>query len=71
MKAMNKTQLAAYAGVCVETLSNWLEPHQDELAAMGYKPGNRSIPPNVVEWICRRFLIDIEPPRHLRPNKRD
>ena len=59
MKAMTKTQMACHAGVCLETFSNWLKPHQEQLTAMGYPPGKRCIPPNVVEWMCRHFCIDI------------
>ena len=59
MKAMTKTQMASCAGVCIETFSNWLKPHQDTLTAMGYPPGRRVIPPNVVAWMCEQFDIDI------------
>ena len=61
MRAMTKTQMAECAGVCLETFNSWLEPHQAELTAMGYPPGRRSIPPNVVAWIAEQFCIDISP----------
>ena len=54
MKAMTKTQLACYAGVCVDTFTNWLKPFKEELEAMGYRKGQRIIPPNVVAWMCQR-----------------
>ena len=71
MKAMTKTQLACYAGVCVDTFTNWLKPFKDELAAMGYRKGQRSIPPNVVAWMCHQFNIDVTPRVKLRPNKEE
>ena len=71
MKAMTRTQLAGYAGVCLETFKNWLEPHQQTLTEMGYPPGRRIIPPNVVEWMCKQFNIEIDLPEKLRPIKRE
>ena len=71
MKAMTKTQMADCAGVCIETFNNWLKPHQATLAAMGYPPGRRVIPPNVVAWMCEQFDINIEPRVNLRPIKQD
>ena len=59
MKAMTKTQLAMCAGVHVSTLSSWLKPYEEELTRMGYPPGRRCIPPNVVAWICERFCIEV------------
>ena len=71
MKAMTKTKMAGYAGVCLETFSSWLEPHQQTLTKMGYPPGKRVIPPNVVEWMCHQFCIRIEPPRFLKQIKNE
>ena len=71
MKAMTKTQMADCAGVCIETFNNWLKPHHATLAAMGYPPGRRVIPPNVVAWMCEQFDINIEPRVNLRPIKQD
>lgn len=65
MKAMTKTQLAACAGVSVRTFSDWLAPIASELARMGYPPGKRSIPPNVVNYLAELFCIDIEPKAKL------
>ena len=62
---MTRTQMANCAGVCLETFSNWLKPHQTVLTAMGYPPGKRSIPPNVVAWIAETFCIDIAPQHHI------
>ena len=60
MKAMTRTQLAAYAGVSVRTLVNWCKPYQKELAQMGMTPDMRVLPPNIVKWITERFCIDID-----------
>ncbi len=60
MKAMTRTQLAAYAGVSVRTLVNWCKPYQKELAQMGMTPDMRVLPPNIVKWIAERFCIDID-----------
>ena len=61
MKAMTKTQLASLAGVSLATFSSWLKPIEGELAAMGYLPGRRCIPPHVVKHLAERFCIDVEP----------
>ncbi|MBP3790271.1 MAG: hypothetical protein J6I52_11730 [Prevotella sp.] len=60
MKAMTRTQLAAYAGVSVRTLVNWCKPYQKELAQMGMTPDMRVLPPNIAKWIAERFCIDID-----------
>ena len=60
MKAMTRTQLAAYAGVSVRTLVNWCKPYQKELAQMCMTPDMRVLPPNIVKWIAERFCIDID-----------
>jgi hypothetical protein len=71
MKSTTKTKMAEYAGVCLETFSSWLKPHQQTLTQMGYPPGKRSIPPNVVEWMCHQFCIKIDPPRYSKQIKHD
>ncbi len=60
MKAMSKTELAAYAGVDSRTLGNWLKPFREELAQIGMKPRQKVLPPNVVAWIAERLSIDID-----------
>ena len=47
MKAMTRQQLAAYAGVDVRTLRNWIKPHQRLLWRMGMPTGKGALPPNV------------------------
>jgi hypothetical protein len=59
MKAMSKQELAYGAGVSVKTLMNWLQPYQKELQGMGMKQHAKVLPPNVVQWICNRFCIDV------------
>jgi hypothetical protein len=70
MKAMTKTQLASLAGVSLATFSSWLKPIEGELAAMGYLPGRRCIPPHVVRHLAERFCIDVEPSTKFTANKR-
>lgn len=60
MKSMTRQQLAAYAGVDVRTLHNWIKPHQQLLWSMGMPKGKGMLPPNVVMWIAERFCIDID-----------
>jgi hypothetical protein len=60
MKAMTRRQIAYFAGVSVRTLSNWCKPYQHELESLGLKPNMIILPPQIVEWICNRFCIDVE-----------
>lgn len=57
MKAMTKQQLADNAGVSVKTLMGWCKPYRKRLEKMGMKPHAKVLPPNVVEFIARRFTI--------------
>ena len=61
MKSMSKQQLASYAGVTVKTLMRWLKPYEKELEQMGMKCNAKVVPPNVVEFILKRFTIIPEP----------
>ena len=61
MKSMSKQQLASYAGVTVKTLMRWLKPYEKELEQMGMKRYAKVVPPNVVEFILKRFTIIPEP----------
>ncbi len=58
---MSKQQLASYAGVTVKTLMRWLKPYEKELEQMGMKHNAKVVPPNVVEFILKRFTIIPEP----------
>ena len=39
MKSMTRKQLAARAGVTTQTLKNWMEPHLEQLYALGMPTG--------------------------------
>ena len=60
MKAMTRQQIAYYAGVTVKTLRNWCKPYRQELEALGLRPGMIILPPNIVQWICDKFCIDVD-----------
>ena len=45
MKAMYKSELAAYAGVTTRTLRRWLKPYQQQLAELGMKPKDQIVKP--------------------------
>ena len=57
MKAMTRQQLAVRAGVCRQTLNNWLKMHHQELFKLGMRP-RCLLPPSVVEWILETYCID-------------
>ena len=59
MKAMSKSELAMAAGISVDTLKRWLEPHRKQLEALGMRPGMRVLPPKVVAYIVETFCIDV------------
>ncbi len=59
MKAMSKQQLADRAGVSLKTLNRWLQPYRDELAAMGYNPSMRVLPPRIVKFIIDTLCIEL------------
>ena len=41
MKAMSKSELAMAAGISVDTLKRWLEPHRKQLEALGMQANMR------------------------------
>jgi hypothetical protein len=59
MKAMSKSELAQAAGVSVDTLRRWLEPHRQRLEALGLRPNMRVLPPRVVAYIIEALCIDV------------
>jgi transposase len=59
MKAKSKSEIAAAAGVSIDTLRKWMQPFQKELEAMGLKPGNRVLPPRIVKFLADKLCIDI------------
>ena len=56
---MSKQQLADAAGVSVDTLMRWLNPHRHELETLGMRPGMRVLPPKVVTYIVETLFIDV------------
>ena len=60
MLKMTRKELAQCAGVDVRTLRRWMQPHLNELYAMGMPPGKGAMPPNVVQWIAEKLCIDID-----------
>lgn len=59
MKAMTKSELAQAAGISIDTLKRWLEPHTQQLEALGMQPNMRVLPPRVVVYIVETFCIDV------------
>ncbi|MBO6033547.1 MAG: hypothetical protein J6Q22_19200 [Prevotella sp.] len=59
MKAMSKSELALAAGISVDTLVRWLEPHRQQLETLGMRPNMRVLPPKVVAYIVETFCIDV------------
>ena len=59
MKAMYKSELAAYAGVCTKTLRRWLQPYQQQLDELGVKPKDQMLSPRAVKFICDKLSIDV------------
>lgn len=59
MKAMYKSELAAYAGVSTRTLRRWLMPYRQQLNEMGVKPKDQLLSPKAVKFICDQLSIDI------------
>ena len=55
MKSMTRKQLAARAGVTTQTLKNWMEPHLEQLYALGMPTGKGAIPPNVIDYLIKTF----------------
>ena len=52
MRAMYKSELAAYAGVSTGTLRRWLMPYRQELNEIGVKPKDQLLSPKAVKFIC-------------------
>ena len=59
MKAMYKSELAAYAGVSTKTLRRWLKPYQQQLTELGMQPKDQLVNPSAVNFICDQLSIDI------------
>ena len=59
MKAMYKSELAAYAGVSTKTLRRWLKPYQQQLTELGMRPKDQLVNPSALKFICKTLCIDI------------
>ena len=59
MKAMYKSELAAYAGVSTKTLRRWLKPYQQQLTEFGMQPKDQLVNPSALKFICKTLCIDI------------
>ena len=59
MKSMSKQNLAAKAGVSLNTLNRWCKPFSSELKALGLHPKARMLPPVVVKFIAEKLSIDL------------
>jgi hypothetical protein len=60
MKAKSKSELAANAGISLNTLRSWCNDCREELIAIGWRPTMRVLPPNIVQFLADRYCIDIE-----------
>ncbi len=58
-KAMYKYELADKAGVSNKTFNRWLKTDIQRLQEMGVKTSNKLLPPVAVEYICRKYAIDL------------
>lgn len=58
-KAMYKNELADAAGVSLKVLNRWLEPHRQQLAALGVGKYDKMLPPSAVHYICSTFDIEL------------
>jgi hypothetical protein len=59
MKSMTRKQLAARAGVTTQTLKNWMEPHLEQLYALGMPTGKGAIPPKAIKYLIEKLDIEI------------
>ena len=62
MRAMTKSELAQAAGVCSDTLRNWLkDPYiRQQLAPMKLKKQQKKLPPRAVQIIIDHYAIEID-----------
>lgn len=60
MKAMCKYELAAAAGVSLETFRRWLKTDKAFLEANNISPSAKILPPKVVKYLCDKYCIDVE-----------
>ena len=58
-KFYSKKQLAVAAGVSRMTLYRWMLEDQQDLSEMGVHPNQRILPPNAVDFVCKKHRIDM------------
>ena len=58
MKAMSKFELAEAAGVSAATFRRWLRSDKEFLKANGITSKTKILPPNVVQYLCKKYCID-------------
>ena len=60
MKAYLKKELCEKAGVSPRTFTRWLKTDEEELRKMGVDPSARLLPPKAVNYLIRKYDLDIE-----------
>jgi len=55
---MSKSELAARAGVSLNTFYRWCKPFREELEAMGLQPNQKVLPPHIVKYLAEKLCID-------------
>ncbi len=58
--AMYSYELADAAGVSRPTFRKWLIAEKDELNKMGYNISMRIMPPQVVRYLCEKYVIILD-----------
>ncbi len=58
-KFYSKKQLSVAAGVSRMTLYRWMLEDQQELSQMGVRLSQRILPPDAVEYVCKKHRIDM------------
>ena len=59
MRSRYKYELAEAAGVSPATFRRWLKKDEMYLRMNGVTPSSRILPPQVVEFLCRKYCIDL------------
>ena len=58
-RAMYKSELAAAAGVSLQTFRNWIKNDTQQLAQRGVSKTTKILPPNAVQYLCEKYVIYI------------
>lgn len=59
LKAMYKSELAAAAGVSLQTFRNWLQSDAEQLQALGVSRTSKVLPPAAVKYLTEKYVIHI------------